>query len=212
MISARTRVASGIVLVLFLIGLILPAGPAAREVAPSAQCPNNLEQIALALHMYLDDHHCLPPTHLCDREGRPMHSWRVLILPYLESAQAQAVASQYRFDEPWDGPHNRKLAGKMPDLYRCPNSPPNSVTTSYVAVVGPGTTWPGGEPGVKRGDSRAAFQSVRGEDPPSRVLRGEDPVDGAARPGTGPASAERQSSWRIGDLLRTSQAIPMATV
>ncbi len=88
-----------------------------------------------------------------------MHSWRVLILPYLESAQAQAVASQYRFDEPWDGPHNRKLAGKMPDLYRCPNSPPNSVTTSYVAVVGPGTTWPGGEPGVKRGDSRAAFQA-----------------------------------------------------
>ncbi len=36
-----------------------------------------------------------------------MHSWRVLILPYLCGLD---IYNQYRFDEPWDSPHNRKLA------------------------------------------------------------------------------------------------------
>lgn len=76
-----------------------------------------------------------------------MHSWRALILPYLGPASWR-VAHEYRFDEPWNGPNNRKLASRMPEVFRCACSPPDSVTTDYVAIVGPGTLWPGGNSGL----------------------------------------------------------------
>src|SRR5205823_4350421 len=73
------------------------------------------------------------------------HSWRVLILPFLEQKQ---FYDEYRFDEPWDGPHNSQLANRLLDVFNCPTE--NHETgrkttpmTSYVAVVGPETAWPG---------------------------------------------------------------------
>jgi prepilin-type processing-associated H-X9-DG protein len=65
----------------------------------------------------------------------------VLILPYLEQ---KALYDLYRFDEPWDGPNNRKLAEQMSRIYACPSDTnPSPTETSYVAVVGPRTAWPG---------------------------------------------------------------------
>jgi prepilin-type processing-associated H-X9-DG protein len=85
----------------------------------------------------------LPPPYIADANGKPMHSWRVLILPYIEY---DALYKQYKFDEPWDGPNNRKLAAHMPDVFRCPGDSRDgssaSVHTSYFAVVGPETAWP----------------------------------------------------------------------
>jgi hypothetical protein len=105
------------------------------ELSRRSACVVNLKQIALALHNYHDTYGTFPPAYVADENGRPMHSWRVLILPFLESSD---VYSKYRFDEPWDGPHNRLLADRMPYAYRCPsesrNSPPSRIT-SYVAVV-----------------------------------------------------------------------------
>ena len=43
-----------------------------------------------------------------------MHSWRVLLLPYLDQLE---LYNAYRFDEPWDGPNNRLLADRMPRHY-----------------------------------------------------------------------------------------------
>src|SRR5262249_48879262 len=69
--------------------------------------------------------------------------WRVLILknaphPYPELYNA------YRFDEPWDGPHNAQLAGRIGDFYRRQRLDPDaSHSSSFVAVVGPETAWPG---------------------------------------------------------------------
>ena len=106
-----------------------------------AQCSNNLKQIALALQSYHDVYKCLPLAHVCGPDGRPWHSWRVPILPYLE---AQTFYDQYCFDEPWDGPNNRKLHSKLVMVYRCPaedaDVPPTM--TNYLAVVGPDTAWP----------------------------------------------------------------------
>jgi hypothetical protein len=66
-----------------------------------------------------------------------MHSWRVLILPYIEQ---KALYAQYDFNEPWDGPHNRLLSSKMPLVYHCDkDGPAGRMTTSYVAVSGPKT-------------------------------------------------------------------------
>lgn len=138
--------ASVVMLVLlFLGGLLLPAVSIAREAARRMQCSSHLKGLALALHNYHDVYETLPPAYLTDSIGRPMHSWRVLILPFIEH---QSLYEQYRFDEPWDGPHNRTLADHMPRMFACPSNAHRHrgrpTTTSYVAVVGTGTAWPQG--------------------------------------------------------------------
>jgi hypothetical protein len=72
-----------------------------------------------------------------------MHSWRVLILPFL---QQSGVYNAYNFDEPWNGPNNAKLAGQVGNLFRRPEADGDSVMTSFVAVVGPETVFPGARP------------------------------------------------------------------
>jgi prepilin-type processing-associated H-X9-DG protein len=104
---------------------------------------NNLKQIGVALHSYHDAYGCFPPAYLADRNGRPMHSWRVLILPWLEQ---KAIYGRYRFDEPWDGPNNRRLHDLVVSAYVCPSHPRPGHSTAYVAVVGPQTAWPRAEP------------------------------------------------------------------
>lgn len=76
-----------------------------------------------------------------------MHSWRILLLPYLEG---QNLYDQYRFDEPWDGPNNRKLVSQIPSVYQCPShghhgEPVGEYVTNYLAVVGPQTVFRGAE-------------------------------------------------------------------
>lgn len=87
----------------------------------------------------------LPPAYLTDAEGRPAHSWRVLILPFLESND---IYTQYNFDEPWNGPNNRRLAESvpMPRTFAFHTGRHSEGTeTNYLAVVGPETAWPGRE-------------------------------------------------------------------
>lgn len=104
-------------------------------------CRLNLSQIVFALQSYHDDYGTFPPAYIADETSRPMHSWRVLVLPYLEH---ETLYKQYRFDEPWDGPNNRKLAGQLVRVYSCPDEKWKRTTeTSYVAIVGPHTAWPG---------------------------------------------------------------------
>jgi hypothetical protein len=78
-----------------------------------------------------------------------MHSWRVLILPFMEQ---QPVYDKYRFDEPWDGPNNRTLVDERQRAFECPSDhrdrrPDTPYTYSnYLAVVGPNTAWLGKKP------------------------------------------------------------------
>ncbi len=119
-----------------LLALLLPAVQAAREAARRAQCVNNLRQINLALLNYESANGCFPPAYIPDENGKPKHSWRVLVLPYLEQ---QLLYDQYDMDEPWDSPNNLALASQMPPVFRCPSDPSaDSSTTSYVMIVGPG--------------------------------------------------------------------------
>ena len=110
------------------------------------QCSSCLKQLGLALHNYHDVNGCFPPAYIADEDGRPMHSWRVLILPYIDQA---ALYGKYRFDEPWDGPNNSKLHDAVVPGFQCPIDAADhehATWTSYVAVVGPHTCWPGTEP------------------------------------------------------------------
>src|SRR6476469_182788 len=81
-----------------LVALLLPAVQAAREAARRMQCSNHLKQIGLALQNYHDTFGSLPPAYLADSQGKPIHSWRVLILPFLENT---TLYDRYSFDEPW---------------------------------------------------------------------------------------------------------------
>ena len=95
----------------------------------------------MAVANYHDAHGHYPPAYLADANGRPIHSWRVLLLPYIEQKD---LYDQYDFSEPWDGPKNRQLAERMPAIYAFHGeSRPGVVETNYLAVVGPETVWPG---------------------------------------------------------------------
>jgi hypothetical protein len=104
-------------------------------------CVNNLKCIVQAVDDYRKDCGHYPPPYTVDAKGQPMHSWRVLILPYLGEKD---LFERYDFDEPWDGPNNRKLISTPPKVYSCPADDPRHrkvTTTSYFAVIGPGTPW-----------------------------------------------------------------------
>ena len=59
----------------------------ARESALRTSCKCTLNQIGLALHTYHDAYGSFPPAFVRGPDGRPWHSWRVLILPYLDSGR-----------------------------------------------------------------------------------------------------------------------------
>ena len=119
-----------------LMAILLPAVSSARSAARRAVCTNNLRQISIAMHTYASENGCFPPAYVADEDGRPMHSWRVLILPYLDE---QWLYDMYDFDEPWDSPANADVAASMPGVFRCAeDSTIGANVTSYMMIVGPG--------------------------------------------------------------------------
>jgi hypothetical protein len=120
-----------------------------REPVPqntrSTQHPSskqNLKRISLALRQYHEEYQSFPPAYVLGDNDERWHSWRVLILPFLGDAE-QELYSRYRFDEPWNGPHNAKLASSIPDVFASPDTNAKPDTTPYLAVVGRRTMWPG---------------------------------------------------------------------
>ena len=97
-----------------------------RDSAAQSQCTNNEKHIALAIHNYISSTRpkaMFPPAYTTSKDGKPLLSWRVLILPYLEQ---EALYKQFHLDEPWDSPHNRTLIARMPTVYRCPMEAPDA--------------------------------------------------------------------------------------
>ena len=128
-----------------LIALLLPARSRSRSSVLQEQCQENLKSIGLALHAYHQGHGCFPPAYLADDSGRPMHSWRVLLLPYLGWKD---VYGRYRFTEPWDSEHNRSLLNSFGERspFRCRFSsraawgnriPEEETWTTYFMLFGP---------------------------------------------------------------------------
>lgn len=129
-----------------MVALLLPAVQSAREAARRIQCSNQLRQIALAANQYEEANRHLPPPAIVDKNGKPLLSWRVALLPYLEQA---SLYERFKLDEPWDSPNNRALLKEMPAVYRCPSRSDSAETaTTYRAIVGPGAIF---EPGKKLG-------------------------------------------------------------
>lgn len=124
-----------------LVGILLPAvnpRPAGWRMA----CVNNFKQLGLALAVYHDRRRCYPPAYLVDDQGQPVHSWRTLLTPYLERPD---IYDCYDFSRPWDAGQPQAYL----EFLICPEKPsslwepPRETITNYLAVVGPGTAWPG---------------------------------------------------------------------
>jgi hypothetical protein len=115
-----------------------------------AQSTNNLKQLALAMHNYHSRHNGFPPPASLDKQNRPLLSWRVHLLPYLEQDH---LYQQFHLDEPWDSEHNKKLIAQMPATYYSTQNRQlhQQGKTTYVVPVGPATIFPGGR-GVKLAD------------------------------------------------------------
>jgi hypothetical protein len=149
LLSDRGRACLPIALlsVAMLFALLLLAGTDCREAARRTQCTYQLRQIALALLNYEQVYKSFPPAYITDKNGKPMHSWRVLILPYME---CESLYKQYDLNEPWDGPNNKKLLAARPRMLACPSDgqayAQDATCTSYVAVVGSNAFWPGEMP------------------------------------------------------------------
>lgn len=120
-----------------LVALLLPAVQQARTAARVAQSTNHMKQIALALHNYHDEYGSFPPAYTVDENGQPLHSWRVLILPYLEQGM---LYERLNLEEPWDSPANQAVAETMPAIYSSPFLESDAGDhTPYVAIAGPNT-------------------------------------------------------------------------
>ena len=110
-----------------------------REAAARARSINNLKQIGLAMHNFISVHGKLPPAVIFGPDGKPWHSWRVLLLPYLERVD---LYNAYDFSQPWDSPKNKALLEKMPDVYRDPIHGDNKEPyAQYAVFVGPGSVF-----------------------------------------------------------------------
>ena len=119
------------------VALLLPAVQAAREAARRAQCVNNLKQFGLAMHNYHDVNNIFPPAAITDKDGKPLLSWRVAILPYIEQLE---LYNKFKLDEPWDSEHNKPLIAEMPRTFLCPSRKnPEAGQTCYCVWTGENT-------------------------------------------------------------------------
>jgi prepilin-type processing-associated H-X9-DG protein len=115
------------------VGLLLPAVQQARVAARRAQSMNNLRQIALAALNFESTFRRFPAAYSQSEDGKPLLSWRVHVLPFLEEGN---LYEQFNRDEPWDSPHNLALLDRMPAVYRGPQSQAEPGHTVYLGVMG----------------------------------------------------------------------------
>lgn len=149
-INQIRSLAVGITLCFFLVlfGLICPGllTPVyyANEEGRCANCLNNLKRIGIAMCNYLDKEKQFPPVFTCDKEGKPLFSWNVALLPYLDepNSNENKTYNLLKKDEPWDSPHNAKvLSSSRIFSFNCPSNGKANCDTNFVAIIGPGTIW-----------------------------------------------------------------------
>jgi hypothetical protein len=101
----------------------------------------SLKQLGLAMHYHHDAHKAFPTPASYDKQGKPLLSWRVLVLPYVGQ---EKLYEEFKLDQPWGSPHNIKLVAKMPAVYRHPAGlGVKEGKTPFLVPVGKDTCFPG---------------------------------------------------------------------
>lgn len=195
---AGILLAVGLVLIIFLDS---DAGVTSRY-RPSSSI--NIKEIGLALLNYHRDYGRFPPAFVADARGKPLYSWRMLILPYLEE---QHLAKSIRRDEAWDGPNNVKLAQTDLEVFSCPenrdSTKPPPTTTAFLAVVGPHTAWAGAKP-RKLSDFKDPSKTILIVEVDNSGINWAEPRDlyiGQMPPEINPAAGQGISSVHRGGAL-----------
>ncbi len=133
----------GGVLILSLIALmswaVWTVGTGMREEHLRRSTKNKLKSFGLALHNYHDIYGSLPPAVVEGPDGRAWHSWRALLLPFLEGKSGV----DYRMNEPWDSEHNLAQVKLASELFLLPGSSQEAGGCDIFAVVGRRTLWRG---------------------------------------------------------------------
>jgi hypothetical protein len=141
------------------------AGPTAKDKAVQGQqnttdrvsSINNMKRISMAIHNFLTNRRAFPPAYVAGKDGKPLLSWRVLILPYLDQ---QNLFREFHLDEPWDSDHNKALLANMPNVYKTPGSTvADQYKTNYLSVRGKDTIFSGKIP-CKVGAVRDGFTNT----------------------------------------------------
>lgn len=148
--------AVAVVVGLVILGLLSGVRRGVPEVARRIACSQNMQRIGNALHAYHDEHGAFPPACLRDAEGRPLHGWRTLLLPYLGERELFASID---LSKPWDDPANAAAWKRVPICFQCPSAHAEKGQTVYLAVVSP--------QGCFRADGQVRFDEVT---MPSRTL------------------------------------------
>ena len=149
-VATKERKAAGVgiasVVSVILLGCLLYAvvrfgGQTVSRITSSrdqSQATTNLKRIAKALNAYAADHGTYPPPMTVDANNRPLHSWRVLILPYLDE---EDLYDQFDLTVGWDDPRNMQLAYEVPAVYTHPKLSSFS-ESAYFLITGTGTLFP----------------------------------------------------------------------
>jgi hypothetical protein len=113
----------------------------ARRAAEQVRSANNLRQLGIAMHVYMDNNKSFPAAASYDKQGKPLLSWRVHLLPHVGES---SLYKEFHLDEPWDSEHNQKLIAKIPAIYQSGNRIFTAAgKTRYLAPLGKDTIFPG---------------------------------------------------------------------
>ena len=115
-----------------VVAILLPARRTVPEASLRWHCRNNLKQIGLALANYKDTWHAFPPAYTVDSNGKRLHSWRTLILPFMDQ---QTLYDSIDLSKTWDDPANSKAYQSSIPGYRCTFSNVQANQTTYMAVI-----------------------------------------------------------------------------
>jgi hypothetical protein len=144
--------------------LLAMANDYRQEVVERASC--SLTGIAMAFHNYQEANGALPPAVVYDKDGKPLYSWRVLLLPYIEERE---LYQEFRLNEPWDSEHNIALLPRMPKYYAPPGRKA-ALIPSHHTVLHVFVGW--GTPFEKRRERTGAGDSTTGTIDGPRQQRG----------------------------------------
>jgi len=135
---------------------------AATESSNRRERLDRFKQIAAGMINYDDTIKCFPPAAIRDKDGKPLLSWRVDILPWIGQDE---LYNQFHLNEAWDSPHNRALIEKIPGVYMDLGSKATQMNyegkTTVQVPVGPQTVFDKKEgtrfSEIKDGTSRTIF-------------------------------------------------------
>lgn len=144
--SARRCALVGIFVILVVLSIFIAQGvQQVRWQADDSQCQSKLFYLGAALEIYQDYYTSLPPPFISDESGKPLYSWRVLMLPFCEGHR---LYDEFDFTKPWNDPDNMSISQgryeqQLKSLYSCPLSRRTDVTqTDYFYALNVHDRWP----------------------------------------------------------------------